>query len=169
MTSGNGRNRSPAPVSRNAESGFWRGQREPSHPAFAAIRRSGSSRARRTMLSPGCSSSGSFASSRVFRQRMQATPPPGLIQTAPSSRLFRLDGDLFFFCPGIFPPGEEGKDRRSDPITIRYTERLPRRSAPQNDRKGGNSKLSQEDCYLGLIPERAACPSSGRQARCMRR
>jgi len=37
---------------------------------------------------------------------------------------------------------EEAKGRQSNPATILKTMRLLRRSAPRNDRKNGNSKLS---------------------------
>ena len=60
---------------------------EPSTPAFCEIWRSGSSIARRTIVTPNCCSCDSLRPSSALCARSRATPPPG---TTPSSTAARV-------------------------------------------------------------------------------
>src|SRR2546421_5568 len=71
---------------------------EPSSPAFSTIWRIGSSRARRTMLTPVLSSPESLRLSRASDARSSATPPPGTIPSSTAARVaLRASSTRAFF------------------------------------------------------------------------
>src|SRR3954451_16212573 len=59
----------------------------PSVPEFTTIWRTGSSQARRTILTPNCSSPSSLRASRTTEARNNATPPPGTIPSSTAARV----------------------------------------------------------------------------------
>src|SRR5881628_2565474 len=71
---------------------------EPSSPAFSTICRIGSSRARRTMLTPVPSSPESLRLSSASAARSSATPPPGTIPSSTAARVaLRASSTRAFF------------------------------------------------------------------------